>query len=308
MVYIIVSNSFHILNEEINKIFKKMDDVEIIDYQNTTLDEIINICSYSSLFSDEKNIIVKNCNFLNTKNNDKTDILEKYIENPNPLTNIIFTFNDKVDERKKVVKLIKDQGNYIYIKPLNYKDINSRLIETAKKNKYKLNSNDASYITMSSLNNYDIASNELEKVFLYYNEPCEIKRDDLENIISHSLDDNNFKFVDAVIQRNFKEAMKLIKNFKLFKIEPISLVYLLSREYRLMMLTKNMLENGYSNIKIAKELSLQDWQLEKIINNSYNYSNMELEDKIIDLCELDYKLKTSFMDKYLGLEMFVLKG
>ena len=56
----------------------------------------------------------------------------------------------------------------------------------------------------------------------------EIKREDLENLVSKSLDDNNFKFVDAVIAKDIKTAMQLIKDFKLFKIGLIGKISIVS--------------------------------------------------------------------------------
>ena len=306
MVYLIASNSYHIRLEEILKIFKTLDDVETIDYNDTNLNEIVNLCSYTSLFNDNKKILVKNCSFLDSKKNDDLEILEKYILNPNPLTTIIFLCNDKVDERKKVVKLLKDNNSFIYIKPLGYKDINAKLIAKAKIEGYKLSETCASYITFASLSNYDIAVMQLEKVMLYYSEPGEILKEDLEQLVSQSLDDNNFKFVDAVIKKDIKQAMQLIKEFKLFKIEPLVLVSLLAREYRLMLFTKKLKENNMSNFEISKKLGLLDWQLDKVLNNSYNYHTKDLEDKLLELLDLDYKLKSNNMDKYLTLEMFVL--
>ena len=304
MIYLLVGNSYHLINEEILKIFKELDDVEYINYNDYTIDEIINLASYTSLFNDNKKIIVKN---FDIGSKDMT-ILEKYITNPNPLTVLVFVADKKQDERKKIIKLLKENNSYINLKPYNYKEISQKLIEISKKNGYKLSLNDANYITFASLSNYDIAYNQLEKVFLYYNNPCEISHKDLENIISHSLEDNNFKFVDAVINREIPKAMNLINDFKLFKIEPIALLSLLSREYRNLLITKNLYQSGYSNQIIAQKLSLQDWQIDKLINNTYNYSIKELEDKLLDLLNLDYQLKTSQIDKYLGLEMFILKG
>lgn len=301
MVYLLVSNSYHILNDEILKIFKTLDDVDIIDYNDTNINEIVNLASYTSLFNDTKKILVKNFDI----NKDMT-LLENYIEKPNPLTTIIFVADKKQDERKKLIKLLK--GNYIYIKPLNYKEISQRLIDLAKKNNYKLSLSDANYITYASLNNYDIAYNQLEKVFLYYNKPGEILKKDLENLISSNLEDNNFKFVDAVINRDIPKAVKLIKDFKLFKIEPLILINLLSKEYRNLLLIKELINKNLNTKEIGKELSLQDWQVEKLINNAYNYSIKELEDKLLGILNLDYEIKSGQIEKYLGLEMFILKG
>lgn len=304
MVYLIYSTSYRLLEEELGNIFKDNSDIEVIDFNDSNINEIINLASYTSLFDDNKNLLIKNFS-LSEKD---CELLEKYINNPNPQTTIVFVTDKKIDERKKIIKLLKVKNTYVNIKPLNYKDISQKLMTIAKKNGYKLYLNDANYITFASLSNYDIAYNQLEKVFLYYNNPCEIEKRVLENLISHSLDDNSFKFVDAVIKRNINDAISIINDFKLFKIEPLILVSMLAKEYRSLLITKDLYQKGYSNQKIQEIVGLSDWQTDKMINNTYSYSISELEDKILDLTKLDFDLKTSKIDKYLGLEMFILKG
>ena len=308
MNYIIVSNSYHIVFEEINKITNNPTEIEYIDFQKSSFEEIVEEANYTSLFNDEKIIVIKNADFLGSKNSAKTDILEKYLSNPNPLSTLIFTYDDKPDERKKVIKLIKLSDNYVYVKPLTYKEVTDRIIADFKHNKYKISYDDANYITNKCLNNYDLVMMELEKIYLYYNEPTNIKRKDLENIISKYMDDNNFKFVDAVIKNDYKLSTKLLNDFKIQKVEPIALLSLLVREYRLMLFSKALYKKGYSNKKIGEELGLQDWQVEKLIKNSYSYSLIDLEDKIIKLADLDLDIKSGKIDKYLGLELFALKN
>ena len=308
MVYLIIANSYHLLEDEIRKIFSSMDDVEVIDYAKSSIKEIVELCGYISLFDDTKKIVVKNCNFFTNKGNTDLSLLEKYLENPNPNTTIIFTNSDKADERKKIFKLIKEKKGYIYVKQLNFKDISSKLVEIAKENKYKLSLRDADYITEAAINNVDIAILELNKVFLYYGKGCEIKRNDLENIISHNMDDNNFRFVDAVVKRDIELAMKYMRNFKLFKIEPMALVNLLTREYRIMLIAKDLYKKGFSNRAIGYNISVPDWKIDNSLKVAYNYSIKELEDKLMELVNLDFKMKTSQIDKYLGLEMFVLNA
>ena len=308
MNYIIISNSYHIISEEINKITNNPTEIEYIDFQKSSFEEIVEEANYTSLFNDEKIIVIRNADFLGSKSSTKTDILEKYLSNPNPLSTLIFTYDDKPDERKKVIKLIKLSDNYVYVKPLTYKEVTDRIIADFKHNKYKISYDDANYITNKCLNNYDLVMMELKKIYLYYNEPTDIKRKDLENIISKYMDDNNFKFVDAVIKNDYKLSTKLLNDFKIQKVEPIALLSLLVREYRLMLFSKDLYKKGYSNKKIGEELSLQDWQVDKLIKNSYSYSLNDLEDKIIKLADLDLDIKSGKMDKYLGLELFALNN
>lgn len=306
MIYLISSNSYYLVDDEIKKIFNNLDDVEIVDYSKTTIEDIITSINYVSLFNDEKKMIVKNANLFLSKTSNDTNILEKYLNEPNPNSTLVFVVYDKVDERKKITKIIKEKYNYIYLKPLSPKDIVDRIINIFKEKKYKISYDNAKYIANNCLNNYDLVVNEINKVFLYYLKPQEIRLEDLENIISKTMEDNNFKFVDAVINKNLK-SLKILNDLKIQKVEPIVLLNLLAREYRLMLIAKDLYQRNISKDNIAKELKLQDWQVDKAISNSYNYSIKELEDKIIALTNLDYMIKTGNVDKYLGLELFILK-
>ena len=85
MVYLIYSTSYHLLDEELNKIFKVKDDIDVIDFNNSNINEIVNIASYTSLFNDDKKILIKNFD-INAKD---IELLEKYIESPNPDTTLV---------------------------------------------------------------------------------------------------------------------------------------------------------------------------------------------------------------------------
>lgn len=305
MIYLISANSYHLVDDELNKIFDNLDDVEIVDFNKTTIEDIITSINYVSLFNDEKKMIVKNANFFLSKNSVDTKILEKYLDNPNPNSILVFVVYDKVDERKKITKTIKDKYNYVCLKPLSPKDIIDKIISIFKGKKYSISYDNAKYIAYNCLNNYDLVINEINKVFLYYLIPQEVKYEDLENIISKTMEDNNFKFIDAVIDKNLK-SLDILKDLKIQKVEPLILLTLLAREYRLMLIAKDMYQKNISKNVIASELKLQDWQIDKVITRSYNYSIKELENKLISLTDLDYKIKSGNVDKYLGLELFIL--
>jgi DNA polymerase III subunit delta len=307
MNYLIISNFYHLQNDEIAKIWTNLDNILTINYPDSSIEEIITQANYISLFNDSKKILVKNANFFGKGSDIKLDKLEKYLSNPNPASSIIFLYNDVVDERKKIIKIFKDNNTYINIKNLNIKDINYKLMDISKKSDLKLSYDDANYITQASLNNYDLAYTQLEKVMLYYSPKSTILRSDIEQLISHSLDDNNFKFVDSVVNHNYKLSMAMLNDFKIQKVEPLALINLLAREYRNMLFAKDLASKNNSNQEIAKTLKLQDWQLDKTLKNAYNYSIKDLEAIIVSLTNLDYQLKTSQIDKYLGLKMFILK-
>ena len=303
MLYLLVSNSYHILDEEIKKIVKD-EKYEVIDYLKTTLEDIVMEASYSDLFSNKKILIIKNATFFSTKAD--TSSLDKYLLNINPNTILIFTCNN-IDERLKIVKTFKDSYNYKINNILYQKDIVNKLIEIAEKKDYNLSIESAIYISKSSLDNYDIAYNNLEKIFLYYNKPCKINESDVINLVSVSLEENNFKFIESVINNDTENAFKILNDLKIKKIEPLSLFNLLAREYRLMLILKEEYQKK-SRSYIMKLLNIRDWQLEKLLKQASRYNREYLEDKLIEICEYDYQIKTGKIDKFLALELFILNN
>lgn len=302
-IYIIGSSSFHIVDEEIKKICnnKKW---ENINFLNMSLEDLISEVSYGSLFNEEKIIVVRNASFLG--NNDDVSLLEKYIASPNQLTTLILTTYEKIDERKKAVKDIKKAGNLIIVKNYTHREVIDNLISYAKSKKYVLSYDDANKIANDALNNYDVAINQLEKIFLYYIKPCTILHDDVVALTVATIEENNFKLIDAIMRDDIKISMKLMDDLKLKKAEPLAILSLLVREFRIMIKIKFLQGKNWPNQDIGKEIGLLDWQLDKYLKSSYQWKMDDLEAMMLKLADLDLKIKMGGIDKWLGLELLIL--
>ena len=243
--------------------------------------------------------------FTTSKTKFNEEYLIKYLEEPNEKTTLIFVTGNKVDERKKLTTIIKSKYKYINIKNPTIKEIYTKLENIFKKDKYKIDSKSIYYIINNSLNNYDLAYKNVEKIKLFYLDEKDVKYEDIVKITSVNAEENNFKFVDSVIGKDIKNTMKLLEDLLLNKNDPLMLINLLIREYKLMYQVKE-LSAQTSKMDIMKKLKLQDWQLEKILKNNYEYKKEELYNNLEKLLEMDYDIKRSRIDKKLALELFIL--
>ncbi len=305
--YLISSPTINQLAEEITKILGNTP-YETIPGTIAPQD-LFEELSYSTLFSVKRYIVVKEVDYFGTSKVAKEvlDLIEKYLTQENPDITLIFTTSASVDERKKITKIIKNNGNLIKCPSLTIKDtyqiIKKRLISA----KYKIQDEALYYLINSCNNDYDLVINELAKVYIYYGKPCEIMLGDLKEIIASPLGNNNFKLIDAIINHNLKLAFKIYNDLKIQKVEPIIIINLLAREYRLMYLVKTLSPN-FSQFEIAKKLSLQNWQVAKYQDNAYHYSNFELIDNLKELANIDYQIKSGKLNKHLALEVFILQN
>ena len=188
MEYIIKSNSYRLLKEYINNLTKDIDS-ENINYFDLSIDDIntiINEANYTSLFNDKKAIIVYNSNIFGTKYEYKDDleILEKYLNNPNKNSLIIF-ITDSISLKKKCVKIIKNNNNLIELNMPKDEELRKKAKEYLSASNFKIENKALELLINNNLNNYDYILNELDKVLV-------IKKDYLINVDDKNTADERY--------------------------------------------------------------------------------------------------------------------
>lgn len=307
-ICLINGESYLLINEKIWEIVGESKNVTTFDLNGASLQDVILEAGYFSMFEEEKYIIVKNANFFGTDKlkDDDSELLLNYLSHPNSSTNIIFICTQKIDMRKKVAKIIKDNYTLIQIPNLKFYEIENRVRDYLINKKFQIDNETIKYIVNNGLNNYDLVMSEVEKIILYYDEPCFISYNDVVNIVSTSINTNNFLFADAIVDNDLEKSLNLFNDLKVMKMEPTVLLSLVARDFRIMFNIKTLLEQNKREYEIMQELGLLDWQLEKYLKKIFPYKIKELESIIVKLSDLDLNIKSGKVDRFTGLELFIL--
>lgn len=306
-IYLISNESFRLIDKEISKIVKD-NAYEIFNLNKSSIKEVLEEAAYFSLDNNKKFLVVSNADIFGSDKIDDsiTDSLINYFNNPNPNTVLIFTTQKPIDSRKKIVKELKSKYKVINAPKMDRKQISEKLTNYVKENDFDIDYQSVNYIVNNCYNNLDIMFNELDKIMLYYNFPCRIKYTDVIAIVGAELDSNNFHFVNAVIDKKLEESLKLLNSLKIYKVDSTILATLLAREYRLMYYVKKMYQKRIDIYEICQNLSLADWQVNKLYNNGLHYSESELLKNLVDLCNIDMNIKKGIWDKDIALYGFLL--
>lgn len=296
-IYLITSNSQSIIKEEISNIVQN-NNVLKFNMEEVSIDELYQELSYTFIIEDKKYIVAKNF-FDKTKD----DRILKYLENPSEKIVLIFT-EDKVDMRKKAIKYIKNNYSLINIQ-VDYKNVYQYVDKYAKKNGYTLDFGVGKYLVALYNLNIDIIYNELDKVFMYYNKPSKLNYNDVKEIISIPLNNNSFKFVEALVTKNIDKVHSLLEDLITYKVMMPSLIVLVAREYRLMYNIKIFQEKGFNTKDILSEFKLMDWQLKKYQNNASMYSSYDILDILSLLATYDEKIKSGKVDGYCAVQNII---
>ena len=204
---------------------------------------------------------------------------------------------------RSCAKIIKDNNNLFELE-INEKELSDKVKEYVKSLGFKID-NDALNTLINNLNkNYDYILNEIDKVIIIKNDKLIILNDIDEYTIKLE-DDTLFDFVDVIIKKDeikvYKYLMEYIKDNK----EPAILFASIASQYRLIYSVKNLIKEGYKESEIAKFFNIHEYRVKLAHNNSYNYSNEELKDKLLLIGKLDEKIKLGRIDKYSALKYFL---
>ena len=310
MVYLLYGTVDYLINKTIDKIINdnKIDEFNVNKYDltNSLLTDIINDASSMSLFSDKKIIIVNNA-YIFTGTNKKyteqnTEELENYLNNINDNTILIFTTNnEKLDERKKITKLVKKNG---IVKDFNSID-NISLVKNLFED-YSISNDNVKYLISRVGEDSSLLASEIEKIKIYKNDDKTITHDDITNLTTKSLEVNNFKLIDAIINKNKAEAFNLYQDRIKLNEEPIAIIISLANQIRIMYQVKQLYLDGYTENNIASILKIHPYRVKLASQNAKKYDSDILLNYLKQLADLDINIKTGKVDKTLGLELFII--
>ena len=308
MNYLLYGTEKFLIDNELKNIINKhgIEDINISKYdlEINTINEILEDANTISLFSSNKLIIVDNA-FIFSRVNKKVDnieLLEEYLKNKNDSIIIFLDNNEKLDSVKKIVKLIKDNG---IIREFNLpKNINNSVKSMFED--YKIN-NDAIDLLIDRVgNNLEIIYQEVEKLKIYKINDKLITLKDIEDVCVENINIDIFKFVDDIINKNKKNAIKTYNELLKLNEEPIKIVALLSSKFRLMYQASILSKKGYTEEDISDILKVHKYPVHLAILSGYKYNPKILLKYLNDLADLDIGIKTGEKDKELALELFIL--
>lgn len=307
-VYLIKSESYRLLDNKIKELTDDIDKENITHFDLTidSLKDIIEECNYTSLFNDRKAIIVNNTNIFGTKYEYKEDmeLLEKYLDNSNKDTELIF-IADSISTKKKCVKIIKDNGNLFELKKPIGDDLRKMVIDYLKQDNFKIENSALTKLITNTIENYDFILNELDKVIVVKKDYL-ITNEDIDKYTIKIIEENIFDFVDLVIKKDTKNIFIKLEKYILEKQEPAILLSNIASQYRLIYSVKNLTRKGYSEKEIADELGIHPYRVKLAREKSYNYTNDELKEKLLNIGSLDEKVKLGIIDKYVALKLFLV--
>lgn len=311
MIKILYGQEKYLIEKEIKAIKKEnhIDSLNITTYdlELVSLKQIIEDANSISLFTSTKMIIVENSYIFTGTIPKKVveqdiSLLESYIENPNDTILIFIVNKEKLDERKKIVKLAKKKNLlFEYNKVSNL----TKFIADELKD-YQISSSDISLFIDRVGEDLGTIEQEIQKIKLYKEDEKQITHQDILNLTSKTINTNIFLLIENIVLNKKEEAISSYREMVKLGQEPIMILIMLANQFRLIYQSKKLYQKGYSKRDIASLLKAHPYAVEKALEKGRDFTDSLLLKFIYDLANLDIQIKSGQIDKDIAIEMFIL--
>lgn len=225
-----------------------------------------------------------------------------------PETTCVIICEPEVDKRSKAYKWIKKNG---YVGEFLKKDQTEKVLmrwvaALLGKEKKKIRESDVRFFLERVGDDMFQIKNETDKLISYVREREEIRREDIEQITSGEVQNKIFELVAAIAEGKKRQALAYYDDLILLKEPPMRILFLIVRQYRILLLISNMRSLRKPDKDIAQAAGIPAFAIRKNAAQLGGYTVPILEHCIASCIQVEEEIKTGRISDQIGLETLIV--
>ena len=321
VIYLFHGDDELAITEAIGTLKARLGDPSIVDMNLTTLDgryfsiEDFETASKSMPFvADRRLIIVSHplAYLSHEPNRNKFLALMEQIPEQNAV--VLVEYRPLLSERDKrqgkthwLQAWGKTMGAKVFIKEfivLKGSQLTGWIMERARQAGGQFDPRAAMLLASLTGDDVRLADQEITKLLTYVNFERAVSEQDVDQLTPLLEERNIFELVDALGNRDKKTAVGVFHQL-LADQDQMRIFSMIVRQFRLLLLTREILDHNGMEADIAKRLKLHPFVARKIAAQARHFSQNQLDTIYHLLLEIDSQTKTGIMDVDLNIDLLI---
>ena len=252
------------------------------------------------MMAEKKLIIIKDSGIFNRPNEEvKSFWQEKF--NRVSEENVVVFDESKVDKRSVTYKAFTKKGLAVEFSYLSEADLVTWVNKQALTYKRKMSKDAAYYFINVCDKGINTLQNEFDKLLNYCGE--EITKNDIDNVVSKSLEVQIFDLTDAIMRKDANAAMEVVSSIRTSNESALGILYLINSTAEKMLHAK--LLKGESVRDIAAKLGTAPFIAGMYVDGAKAFSEEALKRMVMRIPEIDYEIKQGNLEMWTGVEQYI---
>jgi len=307
-VYLLYGEEAYLKRQYRDKLTKAMvseDDTMNYSYyegKNIPVGEVIDLAETMPFFADCRLIVVEDSGFFKNASPELAD----YIKELTGAAHFVFVERE-VDKRSKLFKAVKAKGRVVELAKQNEATLVKWVAGNVRQERKQISESTIHYFLTKVGTDMENIQKELEKLFCYTLEKGQIDRTDVDEICTTQISNQIFAMVDAVAEKKQRKALDYYYDLLALKEPPMRILYLLSRQFKILLEVKDLSTRGYSSKEISTRVGVPFFAMGKYQQQVRAFKIHELKDILETCAQTEEYVKTGRLDDVLGVEIFIVK-
>ncbi|WDM00742.1 DNA polymerase III subunit delta [Alicyclobacillus cycloheptanicus] len=268
-------------------------------------------CETVSLFASSSVQVLENCTALLPPGKAKsgkhdTTLLEAYLANPIQGGNILIltALGEKLDERKKLVKLAKKHVVVDCSTPAAHAA--AALVQQMARRLAIDVTSDAIAELVRRTQRLSVAMTELEKLHVYaWGRTIQVE--DVQTLVAAPSEDDIFHWIDLAVKGQVKAALDAVDDLWIAGIDPFAVIALLGRQWRLIWYAGRAAQTHEHPRDTAALAGAPPFAMKIAAEQARGLSLGQIEDMLLLVADAELALKQGRRDPHQTVEWLVLE-
>lgn len=265
------------------------------------VDQIIGFANTMPFFAQRRVVIVENSGLFKSASD-----LGDYLPTMPETTVMVFVENE-VDKRNKLYKVVDKLGVVSEMNGMDEKSLKIWIASRLKSDGKKITEQTVEYFLGKTGSDMETINTELEKLICFAIDREVITEADVDEVVTTQITNQIFAMIDAIGSRKQKTALKLYYDLLALKEKPMTILYLITRHFNILLQIKELSTLSYDQGSIAKKVGVPPFAVRKYIAQGNNFSNQMLMEALKASVDIEEQVKTGRLNEKIGVELLIVQ-
>lgn len=264
--------------------------------------EVIDLAETMPFFSDRRLILITDSGLFKKSSEELADYLGQVQE-----TTFFIFVESEVDKRCKTYKAAAKAGSAVEFTMPGEKMIAAwmgKRLKEAKKTISREAWNEFLSRTNDSMENMD---KEMEKLITYVWDKEGISLEDVCAVCVPQVQTKVFDMIAGIAARDLRRVLDLYHDMLSAKEPPMRILFLIEKQFRQMILIKDLAAQGVGQTTIAGRVGMPDFAVRKNLSLSRNFRIEQMQQLLSDAANFEEQVKTGKLDERMAVELLMIK-
>ena len=307
-VYLLYGEEAYLRKQYKNKLLKGInpsDDTMNCSYfvgKGIDINKVIDLGETMPFLSERRIIVLEDSGFFKSQ----CEGLPEYLTEMPEYLHMIF-IESEVDKRNRLFKAVGKVGRVTEFTTQDDRRLAQWILGKFNKENKKITAKDMELLLSKTGNDMSNIEKEVEKLLCFCMDKEVVDAKAIEAICTTQISNKIFDMIRAMSEKRQQRALELYYDLLALKEPPMRILFLMSRQFNLILQAKELSEDGVNSVEMAKKMGVQSFVVRNYQNFARQYNARQLRVALEEFVSTEEDVKNGRLNDVISVELLLIK-